>query len=160
MSEWKKLKNVDMHCFACGLENPHGLQMKFESNGTELRSDINIPQHLRGWSSLAHGGVLATILDETMSWTAIHLFQRFILTQNMSVEYRKPVHIKTDLKSFGRIKEQLSDRKAVLEAEIRDGKNEVCVRSTGKFVLFSAEEFKKMDLVPNDLLEEMEGMFE
>lgn len=160
MSEWKKLKNTDMECFACGPENKHGLQMTFYSDGNNVKSNIVIPSHLRGWASLAHGGVLATILDETMSWAAIHFFKKFILTQSMEIEFLKPVYIEEQVSSVASIKEELSSRKALLEAEILNKDNEVCARSKGKFVLFSPEKFKKMNIVPPDLLEEMEGVFE
>lgn len=160
MSEWKKIENIDMHCFACGQENEHGLRMTFESDGSVVRSFVTIPKHLRGWSTLAHGGVIATILDETMSWTAIHMFQKFILTQSMTVEFKKPVYINSQLKAEGWIKERLSSRKAVLKAEIKNQDNEICAVSEGKFALFEPEKFKEMDLVPNDLLDDMEeGMF-
>ena len=160
MSEWKKLENVDMHCFACGPENHFGLKMKFESNGEKLRSDLVVPEHLRGWSSLAHGGILATILDETMSWSAIHLFRKFILTQNMNVEFKKPVYIGEKIRSYGIVKERINKRKAVLKAEIRNAENEVCAAGQGKFVLFEPDEFKKLGLVPDSMIMDMEAMFD
>lgn len=155
MSEWKKIPNLDMHCFACGPENHSGLQMEFESNGEALRSFLVIPEHLRGWSNLAHGGVISTILDETMGWTAIFLFKRFILTQDMTVKFHKPVYIGEKLSSHGMIKETLSERKAILYAEIRNEKDEVCASSEGRFVLFKPEEFKKLNLISDDLFESM-----
>jgi acyl-coenzyme A thioesterase PaaI-like protein len=160
MSEWKKLKNTDMECFACGPENKHGLQMTFYSDGKQIKSNIIIPSHLRGWASLVHGGIISTILDETMSWAAIHFLNKFILTQSMEIEFLKPVYIEEQVSSVAWIEEKISSRKAWLKAEILNKNNEVCARSKGKFVLFTPEKFKKMNIVPPDLLEEMEGMFE
>lgn len=159
MAEWKKLKKVDKECFACGDENNHGLKMSFESNGEQLRSNIVIPSHLRGWSSLAHGGVLATILDETMSWTAIHLFNKFILTQKIEIEYKRPVYIESNLISFGWVNKIMNSRKAVLEAEIRDEENKICASSKGTFVLFEKDEFRKKNIVSKDLLDGMDKIF-
>ena len=76
---WKPLEGVDRECFACGVMNDYGLKMTFESYGEMLRSFLTVKPQFRGWSNLVHGGILSTILDETMSWSAIHLMQRFIL---------------------------------------------------------------------------------
>lgn len=156
---WKNIKNIDMHCFACGLENSHGLQMKFRSNGVQLRSEVTVPDYLRGWSNLIHGGILSTILDETMGWTAIHLLSSFILTKDMKVSFKKPVKIGTVLISTGQIKERINDRKVVVAAEIRDEEGDVCASSEGEFVLFTRDQFAAMDIVPEELLDEMTAMF-
>ncbi|MDY0360853.1 MAG: PaaI family thioesterase [Desulforegulaceae bacterium] len=159
MENWYKVYTSDLKCFACGKENSCGLKMEFESNGRIMRSETLIAKHHRGWATLAHGGILATILDETMSWAAIHFFKKFILTQSMEIEFLKPVYIEKKVLSNGWIHEKLSERKAFMKSEIINQDNEVCARATGKFALFEPEKFKELDIVPGDLLTEMEGMF-
>jgi uncharacterized protein (TIGR00369 family) len=153
------LPHVDMDCFACGPENTHGLQMKFVKEGDILKSDLVIPSHLRGWSNLAHGGILSTILDEVMSWAAIHFMNRFILTKNMSVSFLKPVIIGTPVTAIGEIKERKNERNAVMEGKIFDQNGDLCAKSDGNFVLFTQEEFKKMGIVSDEVLSEMTEMF-
>ena len=63
----------DHNCFACGPANPHGLHMSFMSNGEVVVSHLTVPEHRRGWNNMVHGGIISTILDEGMSWAAIHL---------------------------------------------------------------------------------------
>lgn len=152
---WKPLAGVDRACFACGTENPHGLGMRFESNGERLRSTLTVKPRFRGWSNLVHGGILSTMLDETMSWTAIHLTERFILTKGMHVAFKKPVRVGTPLSMVGYIKERISERQARVVAEIRDEKGEVCAASEGEFVLFTMEEFGAMGVMPEEELTEM-----
>ena len=61
----KRLPNSGNHnCFGCSPVNPSGLQMKFYANEDKVFSEVTIPDHLCGWSNIAHGGVLTTILDE------------------------------------------------------------------------------------------------
>ncbi len=158
-TQWKPLAGVDRECFACGWENPYGLQMTFESNGEQLRSGLTVKERFRGWSNLVHGGILSTILDEMMSWTAIHLTQRFILTKGMNVSFKKPVKIETPLIISGYIKERNSDRKARVVAEIRDEAGDVCALSEGEFVLFTMEEFGSMGVMPEEELTEMAAAF-
>jgi len=159
MENWYKIENVDLKCFACGRENNCGLQMSFESNGKIVRSENIIARHHRGWATLAHGGIIATILDETMSWAAIHFFRKFILTRSIEIEFLKPVYIEKKVLSNGWIHEQLGSRKAVMKSEILNDKNEACARATASFALFDPDSFKNLKIVPEDLLNEMEGMF-
>ncbi|TWI71758.1 uncharacterized protein (TIGR00369 family) [Desulfobotulus alkaliphilus] len=155
MAEWTALKNIDPHCFACGQGNAHGLHMRFFSDGERIRSRLVIPEHLRGWHTLVHGGVLATILDEAMSWAAIHLTGHFILTQEMTVRFKRPVRIEEEVRVESAVAERISPRKALLKAEIRNSSGEVCAESSGVFALFTAETFTRMNLVPENMLDAM-----
>ncbi|MDY0161900.1 PaaI family thioesterase [Desulfobotulus sp.] len=157
---WKPVAGVDPHCFACGKDNPHGLRMTFETDGERFRSRLTVPRHLRGWDSLVHGGVLATILDEAMSWAAIHLHRRFILTKSMEVRFRKPVRIETELTVYSQVLERRSERQVTMQADILDAEGDICATSTGAFVLFTAEQFGELDLMERKQLSEMADWLE
>jgi hypothetical protein len=88
-------KGDDHHCFGCSPSNPHGLKMDFYYADNAVFSWVSVPEHLCGWNNLLHGGVIATILDEIMSWTAIYILKKFILTKKMTVEYIKPLTVGT-----------------------------------------------------------------
>jgi len=152
---YTKLEHVDMKCFACGPENPHGLKMKFETNGEKLRSFVTIPDYMIGWSNLVHGGILSTILDEIMSWSAIQLTQRLILTKNLKIEYLKPVTMGQHLTATGFIKERIDERNAVVAGKILNDKGQLCTQSQGDFALFTPEAFRKLNILPDDLIDEM-----
>ena len=156
---WMPLEGVDRKCFACGVMNEHGLKMQFESNGERVRSRVLVKPQFRGWSNLVHGGILSTFLDEIMSWTAIHLTQRFILTKGMKVSFKKPVLIETPLTVAGEIKERISERKAIVSAEIKDASGDVCAVSEGEFILFTVEEFRQKRVMPDEELEAMSRAF-
>jgi len=52
-------------CFACGLENPAGLHLHFYDNGVdEVAAEFTIQPDHQGYPGVAHGGVVAAILDE------------------------------------------------------------------------------------------------
>lgn len=155
---WKPIANVDKECFGCGPENPHGLQMRFESNGEKIRSKLIMEPKFRGWSNLIHGGILSTMLDETMGWTVICLTGRFMLTRGMKVDFRKPVRIGTALTVTGYIKEYRSHhRRALIVAEIHDEEGDLCASSEGEFALFSREQFLRMEIMPEADLAAMEA---
>ncbi len=156
--EWVSLSGVDKNCFGCGFENIHGLQMKFESNGDELRSQLDLPERFRGWSNLIHGGVLSTILDETMSWTAIFFSKKFILTKGMQIDFLLPVRVGMPLFSYGRIKEYIGKREVLVVAEIRGENNAIYAASEGVFALFNKKQFLKMRIIPEADLELMSSL--
>lgn len=152
---WKPLASVDKECFACGPENPHGLRMCFESNGVKIRSKLIVKQAFRGWSNLVHGGIISTMLDETMSWVVINFTGKFMLTRSMTVTFKKPVRMGAVLTVTGHIKEQSSERKVLVVAEIHDEDGDLCAASEGDFVLFSKKDFQRMAIISEKDIEAM-----
>lgn len=152
---WSKVGKIDPHCFACGFENEHGLDMNFEIKGDKLRCKIEVPSHLRGWSNLVHGGIISTMIDEAMSWAAIHILKKFILTKNMSIEFKKPIKINTPIVVYGFVIEQQNDRSVTMAAEIYNEKGDLCASGKGNFALFTVEQFAELGVIDRDQLEEM-----
>ena len=118
---FKQLPTSDSHnCFACSPVNSSGLRMNFFTNEEAVFSRVNIPEHLCGWNNVAHGGVVSTILDETMSWAAMYLLKRVSLTQSMTVEFIKPVSISTVMEAESRLLELKGRRDAFMEGVLTD----------------------------------------
>ncbi|EKD39727.1 MAG: thioesterase superfamily protein [uncultured bacterium] len=156
---WEQLPSLDKDCFGCGSENHSGLRMTFATNGQQIRTKLTVSPQFRGWSRLVHGGVLSTILDETMSWAAIILTKRFILTKQMTVQFLRPVYVGSTLCGIGSIKEKNGDRKAIVKGELFDDQGKLCATSEGEFVLFSKEQFARLEILPEKELEAMAASF-
>ncbi len=139
---------ADRSCFGCGDANPEGLKMSFMTDGRTVVSELAVPDHLCGWNRLVHGGILATLMDETMSWTAIHLLRRLILTKSMQIEFLRPVYVGMPLRLEGRIDRHLNEKEAEVTADlyIQDGLQH-CSRSRGRFALFTAEVMQRMKIM-------------
>ncbi len=79
------------HCFGCGLENPTGLRLKFF-----VDADKNVVCHFRlarrfaGPPGHAHGGIIATLLDEAMS-KSNRARGILAMTRHLEVQYLHPV---------------------------------------------------------------------
>ncbi|MFC2046682.1 PaaI family thioesterase [Chloroflexota bacterium] len=72
MTNWPKVpvdtgKDFTM-CFACGKDNPIGLQLKFKPDGKTARAEFTPSKFHQGWAGIVHGGVIDCILDEAMSY--------------------------------------------------------------------------------------------
>ncbi len=59
------------------------------------------------------------------------------------------------MKSIGFIKERIDERNAIMTGEIYNQNGELSVKSHGKFVLFTPEAFKKLNILPPILFEQM-----
>jgi uncharacterized protein (TIGR00369 family) len=149
-SIWTPLDNIDPHCFGCGPENDKGLKMRFETNGEKLRSHVSVPEHFRGWSNLVHGGIISTMIDEMMSWSAIHLHKSFILTKSMAVNFKKPIRIQKELIVYGFEVEKKNDRQVTMAAEIVDNNGDICASGTGEFILFTEDQFSELGVTEDE----------
>ncbi len=99
-----KQYNSDL-CFVCGRKNPVGLYMQFHHNGIdEVYSDYTVPAHYQGYPGIVHGGVLASMLDETVGRVSmIGDPHHFMMSVRLEMLYRHPVPIETPLKIRARI---------------------------------------------------------
>lgn len=113
-------------CFACGLENPSGLHLRFYDDGVaEVTSDFTIADHHQGYPGIAQGGIVAAILDEVGGRTVmIGDPLRLFMTMKLEVKYRQPVPTGQRLHGVGKLL-QLKAKRATAHAEIRNGAGEV-----------------------------------
>ena len=108
-------------CFACGRRNENGLQMVFQRQGDRITADFVALEHHQGFPGVLHGGVIATLLDETMSRTGA-LRREWLVTARLDIRYRQPAPIGQALRVWGEIARQ---RKGAVDAvgavELADG---------------------------------------
>lgn len=108
------------HCFGCGADNPEGLQLKFTlgSDGNSFVCRFRLSRRYVGPPGHAHGGIIATILDEAMG-KANRLRKVVALTREMNVEYLRPVPLGVPLIVEGRNRSSRG-RTQINVAEIRN----------------------------------------
>jgi len=90
-------------CFACGLENPAGLRLRFFDNGKDqVFAHLTLKPEHAGYPGMAHGGIVAAILDELGGRTVmINNPNCFFATAHMDVRYRLPVPVGVPLEAAG-----------------------------------------------------------
>lgn len=120
-------------CFGCGPANSGGLQLDFF-----LAADRSVvctpcvPATFEGHVGLLHGGVIATLLDETMS-KSVRARGFTAMTRHMEVDYLRPVPSLAALRIEGRVTHS-EGRKHWSEARILDAQGKVLAQSKGLFV--------------------------
>lgn len=91
-------------CFVCGYQNPFGLKLAFYDNGEdEVRCETTLAKQYQGYPGVAHGGIIAAILDEAVGRTSmIDDNTHFMMTAKMELKYRQPVPLNTPLTIIGK----------------------------------------------------------
>jgi acyl-coenzyme A thioesterase PaaI-like protein len=112
-------------CFACGVDNPIGLKIKFDVDGDVCTADFIPNKNHVGFSDTVHGGIIYTILDDV---TANILYQqgRKAHTAKCEIRYRQPVRVGDELKLKGWIENERR-RLVVLRGEVRRAADDVLI---------------------------------
>ena len=92
------------NCFAFGTLNRNGLHLDLHVDGERCWADLEIPERFQGWDEIAHGGIVATILDEVMAWSLVDA-DNWGLTARMSVDFKRPVPLGRPIHAEGWITE-------------------------------------------------------
>jgi acyl-coenzyme A thioesterase PaaI-like protein len=92
-------------CFACGTLNAHGLHLVLHVAGDTCWTELTLRPDFQGWEGIAHGGIVATILDEVMGW-ALASADAWGYTARMSIEYKRPVPVGARIRGEGRLVER------------------------------------------------------
>jgi uncharacterized protein (TIGR00369 family) len=135
----KHLKIPKNHCFGCGVDNPEGMRLRFFIDEKRQRcvGRFRLAKRYQGPPAHAHGGVIATILDEAMG--KVNKLRHVVaMTRSMEIEYLKPVPLRK-LITVEAYEVRVRGRKHTNVAEIRDDKGELLARSTGLFIAIDPE---------------------
>jgi uncharacterized protein (TIGR00369 family) len=120
-------------CFGCGPANPSGLHLEFmlAEDGTVV-CRASIPDTFEGPRGYVHGGIIATVLDETMS-KAVRSHNVVGMTRHMEVDYQRPIPSGEPIRLEGRVYHH-EGRKHWAEASILDERGSVLAHSKGLFI--------------------------
>ncbi|MCO5052639.1 MAG: PaaI family thioesterase [Verrucomicrobiae bacterium] len=136
-------------CFVCGEANPHGLKLRFHTDGQKVTTRFRPgPTHV-GFKGVVHGGLAATVLDEIMVWACVVATKQFAYCAELTVRYRKPLQpdqvVRVTAELTGNRKGRLFEARAI----ILDEAGNALVEATGKYMPIAAAALAPMqaDLV-------------
>ena len=94
------------HCFACGINNPIGLKLRFyQTAPDEVTAEITPPKEYEGFPGILHGGITASILDEAVCRAHMGtdpLDTQFLYTAELNVKYKQKIPVGQPLKVVGK----------------------------------------------------------
>ena len=131
MENLKNLEDNNM-CFACGKENENGLHLDFSFFEQEKRIETNfIPSDAyQGWKGVLHGGIIATLVDESMAKLAQRLGYS-ALTASLDIRFKDvaktcdPLHVSAEIAKhtkkllYARALATRSDGSVIAEAQAK-----------------------------------------
>lgn len=131
-------------CFVCGANNEAGLQGRFYVENDTVCMPLTIRDHHCGYPDVAHGGIVATALDECMAWAATRALRLMCVTGRLTVRYLLPTPAATAL--IARAEVVKSNRlMAYTRAVLEDASGVVYARAEGSFLPMTVEETLRID---------------
>ena len=129
--------NPSNKCFGCGGDNAGGMKLAFEQDNVKRRivGRFVLGERYKGGGGFAHGGIIATLLDEAMGKVCRFREVRAV-TAELTVEYLKPVSVDEEIIVEAHETEQ-KGRNLFQAGEIRDAAGQVLARGRGRFVVIA-----------------------
>ena len=142
----KRQPNARM-CFVCGMENSFGLQGRFyELESGELLAIFQPKPEHQGYPGRLHGGLAATILDETIGRAIMlrHAGDIWGVTIDFSIRFRKPVPLDGEVRVLARITNE-GKRKFTGTGEIVLADGSSAVHAEGQYLKMEIEKIAEFD---------------
>ncbi len=99
--KWSEDEN---HCFGCG-RNPYGLGLKFKEDGQWVIATTNLSEYYQGFQNIAHGGIVAVLLDEAAGWAIILQEEVVAPSYDLNLKLVKPVPLGKRILIRGKVKD-------------------------------------------------------
>ncbi|MFO7756725.1 MAG: PaaI family thioesterase [Bacteroidales bacterium] len=130
-------------CFGCSKGNPIGLKLEFEEFDDYVIAAWQPHEYYQGYVNVLHGGIIATMLDETGAWCVNIKTGTAGVTSELKVRYLKPVFLnKGDIRLRARII-KTEGRYVHLKCELADGGGKLCAEAYSIFFIYPEELAKR-----------------
>ena len=138
MAERRELPPHHANCLGCGPDNPATLGLKLAIEGERVRGEVTLDDRHQGAPGFAHGGAVATALDDTLG-TLLVVLRHPGVTARLEVNYRRPafLHRRFELEAWV---ERVEGRKIEMAAEMRED-GDVVADAAALFIHVDREHF-------------------
>ena len=104
-------------CFACGVDNPIGLQIEFTVDGNRCTGEFTPTENHVGFQNTVHGGIIFSCLDDVMA-NVLYRQKRKAHTAKCEIRFRQALQVGKTIKLSGWIENERR-RLIVLKSEAR-----------------------------------------
>lgn len=144
----RKINNVyavmpGYNCFACNPDNKYGLKMSFFENDDEIISEWQPQENFQGYKGILHGGIQATLLDETASWYVNVKLKTAGVTSSINVKFLKPVRINNDKLTLKATLSEKKERSAIIKVGLFNNENVLCAEAYVEYFIYPEEIAKR-----------------
>lgn len=92
-------------CFACGPDNPIGLQIRFHFDGDVCTGEFTATENHVGYENTVHGGIIFSALDDVMA-NVLYLQNVKAHTARCEIRYRRPLEVGQKIRLRGWIESE------------------------------------------------------
>ena len=143
-------------CFVCGLNNPLGLKLDFETDGQIVRARfVPRPEHV-GFRETIHGGLISTVLDEAMVWAIGARTKRFTYCAELNVRFLLPARPNEELMVVAELADNRRNKLFRAKAVLQNPRGAVHATGTGKYLPIKEDRVAEM---LSDFAESTENLF-
>lgn len=96
------IRRSHRRCLLCGDDNPWSLKLAFRAEGDAVKADFQAERTQQGYRGLLHGGVIAAVLDASMTHWLFHHGVRGV-TGDLRVRFLRPVPCRATLEARARL---------------------------------------------------------
>ncbi len=140
-------------CFVCGMQNPIGLKIIFETDGERVWAQFTPERKHEGYPGVLHGGLTFALLDEVIGRAAMELDDTpWMMTAKAELRFRKPVPVGQELTVIGELT-RVRSRMVEGRGELRLSDTSVAVQAKALYVKVPENVAERMR---DDMEEEME----
>jgi acyl-coenzyme A thioesterase PaaI-like protein len=122
-------------CFGCSQNNPLGLKITFTVKDDAVIGEFTSSKYHMGPPDAVHGGIIATLIDESISYFARTIIKHDIRTIKEQIVFRNQSSIGETIYVEARLKQEKS-RALILTARVYS-KDNIIAEATG--MLFKAK---------------------
>lgn len=161
IGQMRKLPSLssDHMCFGAGPANSNGLRMEFYTDDECVYSKLSIPTFMNSWQGLVHGGILSTILDETMFYTAMCFFKCIALTKEVNVKLHRPAKFdEMPFTAIGQVHARGTDTNGIIAGKLLNANGKLCAESLGTFALVNTCIIRRLEILTEKDIRMIEGV--
>jgi acyl-coenzyme A thioesterase PaaI-like protein len=130
-------------CFACGELNESGLRLALHADAEGCWTELTLEPQFQGWESVAHGGIVATLLDEVMAWSVIGR-DTWGVTARLTVAFKHPIPIGRPIRAEGWVTEGRRRAFRTAGRVIDAGSGKLLATGEGLFMVAPPDELARL----------------
>lgn len=132
-------------CFACGRDNPKGLMLSFDfdKESKVVTSHFILDKTYSGYENIIHGGIVSTVLDETMAYMAMKAASTICMTKEICIKFHMPVRSDEEYSAESVLVSEEGNEMR-LHAKITDNLGKVCAEADSTFIRLNGRRAEMM----------------
>ena len=130
-------------CFGCSVSNPIGLKLTFTETDEFIEAKWLPGEYYQGYPNILHGGIIASILDETGGWCVSVKVGTAGVTSEITIKYLAPVYINKGELTIRATVVEKNEKSARINCQLFDGQSKLCAEAIADFFLYPHEIAKR-----------------